>query len=34
MQKHDSHWDRYQIYVKIMEDLGIQPKSFDEWLDS
>lgn len=26
--------DRYNIYVKSMNDLGQVPKSFDEWLNS
>lgn len=26
--------ERYAIYVKMMEDLGKEPLSFDEWLNS
>lgn len=26
--------DRYAIYLQAMKDLGHEPKSFDEWLNS
>ena len=26
--------DRYAIYVQACKDLGITPKSFDDWLNS